>query len=369
MTHDGRIGSTRSRTGLNDGELRAWLAANAPFLSGFAGAFILLTGATGWFGLWLLDLLFMADDALDLGIRVVAVSRNPGRWRDRFPVFASDPRLTWIQADVRHLELEAAGFSHIIHAATDSGIATPEGSLHLFETIVDGTRRVIAAAGSKCKGLLLVSSGAIYGPARVDQPRFAESDTGGPDPTLMRSAYAEGKRAAEQLGAIAAHAGVPVRIARCFAFVGPHMPFDKHFAIGNFIADAVAGRPIRVRSDGRAQRSYLYMTDLVHALLVILERGAPGTAYNVGSEESITIEQLARCVDRLAGGHGVVLEGAVSDPADRYVPDTTRLREGLGCVPEVPLETAIARTAAWYQAHHNRPMSSWTPAAIRHRRE
>ena len=176
--------------------------------------------------------------------------------------------------------------------------------------------------------------------------------------TPARNAYAEGKRAAEQLGAIAASRGVPVRIARCFAFVGPHMPFDKHFAIGNFIADAVLGRQIRIKGDGRPQRSYLYTTDLIRALLVILSRGAVGTAYNVGSDVIVSIEQLAHCVDRVVGGRGVVIEGAMADPVDRYVPDTTRLRTALGCNPEVPLETAISRTAAWYRAQMNRPMPS-----------
>jgi dTDP-glucose 4,6-dehydratase len=343
---------------LDDGELRQWIASNEALLGRFADASILITGATGWFGVWLLDVLCMADDALDLGIRIVAVSRNPKRFLHRFSRFAGDPRIRWFEADVRNLEVVLGGFSHIIHAATDTSAAAPDAWLNMFETIVDGTRRLIAAAGPECKSVLLLSSGAIYGPARVGTARFVESDPAGPDPTLVRNTYAEGKRAAEQLGAIAASRGVPVRIARCFAFVGPHMPFDKHFAIGNFIADAVHGHPIRVTSDGRPQRSYLYMTDLIRALLVILSRGAIGTAYNVGSDVAITIEQLANCVDRVVGGCGVVVEGAISDPADRYVPDTTRLRVSLECDPEVALETAISRTAAWYRAQINESMSS-----------
>lgn len=355
----GHVDHASSRSGLDDAELRRWLLANEPLLMGFAGASVLITGATGWFGIWLLDLLCMADDAFDLGIRIVAVSRDPSRFLDRFRGFVEERRVTWIKADVRNLPSRAAGFSHIIHAAADTGTtAEPDALLQLFETIVEGTRRVIGAAGAECKGLLLLSSGAIYGPARSDMMRFIESEPAGPDPASARNAYAEGKRAAEQLGAIAASRGVPVRIARCFAFVGPHMPFNKHFAIGNFIADAVLGRQIRIKGDGRPQRSYLYMTDLMRALLVILSRGAVGTAYNVGSEVIVTIEQLAHCVDRVVGGRGVVIEGAKADPVDRYVPDTTRLRAVLGCDPEVPLEAAISRTAAWYRAQMSRPMPS-----------
>jgi dTDP-glucose 4,6-dehydratase len=127
------------------------------------------------------------------------------------------------------------------------------------------------------------------------------------------------------------------------------MPFDRHFAIGNFIADAVDGRPIRIRSDGLPTRSYLYMTDLVQALLSILHGGRDGRAYNVGSDVPVSIGELARCIDRVAGGHGVVIEGAPSDPNDHYVPDTARIAVELGFRGEVPLETAVARTAAWYR--------------------
>jgi len=341
-----------SRSGLDDAELVPWLHSHASLFSRFAGASILLTGATGWFGVWLLDALCMADDAFALGLRITAISRDPARFRARFPAFVDDRRVTWIASDVRRFELKAGDFDTIIHGATDTVVAkSPEAQLQMYETTIDGTRRVISLAGAGCKGVLLVSSGAIYGPARPGQPRFLESDPAGPDPSLLGNAYAEGKRAAEQFGALAASRGVPIRIARCFAFVGAHMPFDKHFAIGNFIADAVDGRPIRVKSDGRPLRSYLYMTDLVRALLEILTDGDVGVAYNVGSDEAVTIAELAHRVDRIVGGRGVLIEGAPSDPADRYVPDISRMRETLGYSLEVPLEAAISRTAAWYRTH------------------
>jgi len=313
------------------------------------GATMLITGATGWFGVWLLDALCMADEALNLGLSITAVSREPGRFLQRFPEFCAEPRIKWVKADVRH-RAPRGHFSHVIHAAADNSIESgPDALRSLFDTIVKGARNVLDASGPHCRSLLLVSSGAVYGPARDGQTRFLESDAGGPDPSLAKFAYAEGKRAAEQLGAIAALKGVPVRIARCFAFVGPHMPFDRHFAIGNFIADAVAGRPIRIKSDGRPTRSYLYMTDLIAALLTILCRGAVGRAYNVGSDEICSIEDLAHAVNRVVSGCGVVVEGAPSDPTDRYVPDTTRLRQELGFAPVVALDEAIARTATWYR--------------------
>lgn len=348
-----------SRSGLDTCELQQLVRTAEAHLRTLAGSSILITGATGWFGVWMLDLFCIADDMLNLGIRLVAVSREPQRFLARFPSFAGDSRISWIKADVRQLTPTGDGFAYVIHAATDTSIKPHlDAPSQLFDTIVDGTRRALAAAGPKCKSFLLLSSGAVYGPAQPNRARFLETESGGPDPSKIKSSYAEGKRAAEQICAIAGSTGVPIRIARCFAFVGPHMPFDKHFAIGNFIADAVGGRPIRVKSDGRPERSYLYMTDLMRALLTILVAGAVGRPYNVGSSVAVTIEQLANCVDRIAGGSGVVIEGATSDPGDRYVPDTTRLNVELRCMPEVALEDSVARTAAWYRARANSSVPS-----------
>jgi dTDP-glucose 4,6-dehydratase len=320
---------------------------------------VLITGATGWFGTWLLDFLCAADDMLDMGIRIAAVSREPEVFLARFPRFGEDRRITWIKSDVREMGDIAEDFSHVIHAATDSSARRGACSAEtLFDTIVGGTRRVLRYARGNCRGFLLVSSGAVYGPAMAGAARFLDGQPGGPDPSSPKSAYAEGKRAAEQLCAIAASAGLPVRIARCFAFVGPHMPFDQHFAIGNFIADAVDGRRIRIKSDGTPQRSYLYTGDLVRALISILVDGANGRAYNVGSEDALTIAELANLVDRVVGGRGVELAGVASDPVDRYVPDTTRLRGELNFVPSISLDAAISRTAAWYRDTTGRSVPS-----------
>jgi dTDP-glucose 4,6-dehydratase len=337
-----------SRSGIDPAELGALVHSLAGSLDDLRDASLLFTGATGWFGVWLLDLLCAADDALRIGLRITAVSRDPGAFLQRFPAFAGDPRIAWVAADVRRLTPGGGGYSHVVHAATDSSERSRRSSpRELFEVIVDGTRRAMDAAGPRCRSFLLLSSGAIYGPAPAGHRGFAEDDASGPDPALAKNAYAEGKRAAETAGAIAAGEGLPVRIARCFAFVGPHMPFDQHFAIGNFIADAVAGRPISVRSDGAPLRSYLYMTDLARALVLVLTRGAVGRPYNVGSADALSIAELAQRVDRIVGGAGVQIGGARSAAGDRYVPDITRLQSELGFRPEVALDEAIARTAAW----------------------
>ena len=346
-----------SRSGLDPAELKDLVEAHEAVFVSLSRASILITGATGWFGVWLLDCLLAADDILDLRIKITAVSRDPNRFLKHFELFAEDTRIDWICSDVTRLEPSLGDFSHIIHGAADTGAGHHSVSLlRTFETILTGTSRVIEIAATGCKSMLLLSSGAIYGPCIPGKTSFSESDAGGPDPSHIKSAYAEGKRAAELVAAIAASRGVPIRIARCFAFVGAHMPFDKHFAIGNFIADAVEGREIRVKSDGHPLRSYLYMTDLVRSLLIILCDGKVGQPYNVGSESGITIKDLAQCVNKVMGGRGVRIDGNPTRWEDHYVPDTSRIQLDLNFRQEVDIETAIARTAAWYRAQGDKSL-------------
>jgi dTDP-glucose 4,6-dehydratase len=145
--------------------------------------------------------------------------------------------------------------------------------------------------------------------------------------------------------------GLETVMARGFAFVGPHLPLDRHFAIGNFIRDAIRGGPIVVSGDGTPIRSYQYAADMAIWLWGLLARGASGRAYNVGASREITVGELARLVAATAGnGCGVEVRrdptpGAV---ADRYLPDVRLATETLGLRESISLEEGIARTMRWH---------------------
>lgn len=314
-----------------------------------AGASIFITGGTGFFGLWLLESLAWANARLKVGVRATVLSRNPKTFSLRTPHLAADRSIAVVAGDVRDFDCPTARFTHVVHAAFDSSraIASP---LAAFDTLATGTRRVLEfAARQPLQRMLCVSSGAVYGTQPKDLERIAESYRGGPDPLSPASAYGEGKRVGEFLCGLAAANGLPVSIARCFAFLGPGLPMDGHFAAGNFLRDTHLGRDIVVKGDGTPLRSYLHAADLTIWLLTILMHGGPGRAYNVGSDQAISIGELARVIAAQSSRRPAVriLGKSTGGPPERYVPDIGRTRDELGLRQLIPLQESIARTLDW----------------------
>ena len=313
---------------------------------------IFITGATGFFGCWLLETLFHANRKLQLNVKTTILTRNPSAFRQSLPYLAAEPGLEVLDGDVRSFDFPSGPFDFVIHAATESSakLNSAEPGL-MFDTIVEGTRRCLQfAQQARTRKFLFLSSGAVYGTQPPEVSNVSEDAATGPNPLDPASAYAEGKRAAELLCALAAQdSRLEVKIARCFAFVGPYMKLDAHFAIGNFIRDQIGGGPIRVSGDGSALRSYMYAGDLMVWLWTILFRGQPLRAYNVGSEEAVSIAELADAVSQaLTPRVAVEILGKPGNkPVHRYVPSTARARNELGLECRVSLQEAIQRTQQW----------------------
>ena len=329
------------------------LGRTEPLWQELRGQRILITGATGFFGCWLLETFSWANRRLNLNARAVGLCRRPGLLSEKAPHLAKDVAITLHAADVRHGDFPQGTFSHVVHAATEaSAKLNSDAPLVMFDTIVEGTRRALQfSIASSVTRFLLVSSGAVYGTQPVQLTHVSEGYDGGPDPLNPASAYGEGKRSAEMLCALAASPRFATTVARCFAFVGPYMQLDAHFAIGNFISDRLHQHPICVQSDGSAVRSYLYASDLMTWLWTILFKGQSRRAYNVGSEEALNISALAHEVAAALPPESDVHIASTAKPGapvQRYVPSTARARNELGLREEVPLREAICRTHSWF---------------------
>jgi dTDP-glucose 4,6-dehydratase len=328
------------------------LAWTLPVWDRLRDARLFITGGTGFFGTWLVESLAWAVDRLQLGVEATVVTRSPETFSRRSPHLAAHPAIRLQRGDIRDFSFPEGSFTHVIHAAFPSG-GPPTEARETIRVIVRGTERALDfAERSRAGHLLFISSGAVYGRQPADLAMIPETFPGAPDALDPRAAYGESKRLAELLCcAQAARTGLAVKIARCFAFVGPHLPLDAHFAIGNFIRDALAGGPIQIRGDGTTVRSYLYAADLAVWLWTILVEGESFRAYNVGSPLAITTGELARLVAREIAPGATIRQDRLPDPAvaaDRYIPDISRAAGELQLAPRITLSDAVRRTATWH---------------------
>jgi len=308
---------------------------------------LFLTGGTGFFGKWLLGVLLYADEELQLGLRLTVLSRDPERFLKLYPELTSRSAVCFQAGDVADLPSARSGerYDFILHAASDTtGITTSAQEEERSLAIIGGTHRMLELTRqSGARRLLYVSSGAVYGAATAQLSGAKENDFATAEPV---TSYARAKSEAEHL---CLDSQLDTVTARAFAFLGPYLPLDAHYAAGNFLRDACRKGPIRVRGDGTALRSYLYPTDLVTWLLRILLRGEKGRPYNVGSDEAVTTAELAR---RVATGRTPTPEVEIQSvlpqgPQNIYLPDITRSGEELGLKVTVSLDESIRRTLAF----------------------
>ncbi len=316
------------------------------------GEQLFITGGTGFFGCWLLESFLWANQRLNLDSRITVLTRSPAAFVAKTPHLAQAEGVSLWEGNIRSFAFPQGQFSHIIHAATDaSAKLNTENPLLMLDTVVDGTRHALDFA-SQCgaKKFLLASSGAVYGKQPPDLTHIPEEYLGAPDPLDPASAYGQGKRLAEHLCIQYAHTGnLQTKIARCFAFVGPYLPLDLHFAVGNFLRDGLNGGPIIVQGDGTPRRSYLYAADLAIWLWTILFRGTSGRAYNVGSEESVSIAETAQCVSQNMSLVEIETRGTKTPfaPLQQYVPSTKRAQDELGLRDHFKLDEKIQHTIKW----------------------
>ena len=319
------------------------------------GKHLFLTGGTGFFGKSLLELILIKNRSESLNLHVTVLTRNPQKFLETYPALYDSKWIKFHEGDVATFSFPEGEFDYLMHFATPASSSwNLTHPLEMFDTVVDGTRRVLDfSVFAKIRKVLLTSSGAVYGKQPPDCTHISESYVGAPGTQAPGSAYGEAKRVAELLGNIyATKHHFEYKIARCFAFVGPYLDPKGSFAIGNFIRDALAGKDIEIKGDGTPLRSYLFSEDLILWLFKILLDGKSGQAYNVGSDEDLKIKDLAFAVVKALGLNnkinvlGIPVPGK---PTERYVPSINMAREELKLDVFTSLDDSIKKTAAAYR--------------------
>lgn len=315
---------------------------------------LLLTGGTGFFGKSVLD-------AFQRGLldffeidQITVVSRRASNLLVQAPRLCGE-RVRLVDRDI--LELESVFDADIvIHAAASSDVKRyGDDQAGDIRIIIEGTQRLwqLAARSRRQPRMLYVSSGAVYGKQPASLEQLSEETEPYPDIDPFKAAYSAAKRSAEKVvERLAMSTGVRSRVARCFAFVGPWLPLNSHFAVGSFMGDALRRDTVRVFATDPVIRSYLHSDDLAVWLLTLAtaEGRALCEVFNVGSDDAIWIEDLAGMVAALAGVD-VALPDRKSpisherlDSTDRYVPDISKASREMGLHVKIPLRDAVERT-------------------------
>lgn len=315
---------------------------------------ILVTGASGFIGTWLLESLSKANLEMQLGLRIRAICRRPHRLRILAPHLLDCKEIEFEALDAARLHFGRSAFSHIIHAASDTdGDSHRRHPISCFDSIFHGTEKVLEFASScGAPKVLFLSSGAVYGPQPRDLSSFPEDFHGTPKLLDPLAAYGNAKRAAEALcGLYWSERRLPVKIARLFAFIGPRIPLARRLAAGNFIRDGLRRIPITVTGSGASMRTYLHAADMTAHLLAVLTNGVPARPYNVGGRQSISIRRLAETIASRFNVPVKFQRGAgLRSATNRYVPSVDRIRDELGVAQRISLATSVARTVSWYSA-------------------
>lgn len=308
----------------------------------------LITGITGFAGEYLTEhLLAAGDEVLGCSRAGVWPEHAPPQVVDRVPLLAWDLAEAAIPTLVRSAVADFAP-ERVFHLAAmsvpaDCGQNEPTPLAHAVNTLGTALVAELAAAQARPPRLLFASSTHVYAPVSTAAPVVDESWTLSP-----RSGYGVTKRDAERLLAVAAERGLQVIVARAFQHCGPRQ--SERLMLASWVRQFVepGGRPIRVynRTTGI---DLVDVRDVVRAYRLLIERGTPGQAYNIGSGRNRLTGDVLEMIRQAVDPAREIVElypGVRQDP----IADTARLRACTGWQPEIPLERTIADVLAYWRA-------------------
>lgn len=310
-----------------------------------------ITGATGFFGLNFLELLGVLNQEKQLDLELTVLVRDRQRAEVLFSKFGiSAAMIRFLEADL--VSLSKVSFDHpaydcVFHFAANTDQATlrdhPERERN---AIIEGTNQVLELAHQTgCKNFIYLSSGAVYGKQPADILKMDESFSEKNRP-LPSDVYGSAKVDAEQnCMKKAAQFGIKTTILRGFAFGGPHLKLDAHYAIGNLLASALKGDPVVVR-EGSTIRSYLNIVDAMIWILKAAFSDHPSQIYNLGSDQAVDMGTLAHKIAQFTGNKNVQVLNRAEVP-NIYVPNIDLAKKELGVSVYTSLDQVIKNMIEW----------------------
>jgi dTDP-glucose 4,6-dehydratase len=316
---------------------------------------VLLTGPSGFFGTWMLETLLWLNMSKSLNMAIHVVVRNTIAFKKGISSW-TESQIKIIEGDLSTLIITPDTYKYIIHLASDQIRSDDVTSLfnHMNRSVSAANNLITLAKICETESILFTSSGAVYsdylGLHSSGSP-FVENIQHAKELQNEKAIYAETKRYIELLFSTASvNFNFKIKIARCFSFIGPFLPLNSNYAIGNFIRDALQGRDIVIKGNGKPFRSYMYASDLILFLLLILIKGRSSIPYNVGSTEVYSIQEVAKMVRDISGSISEIqiLNLRSNDGAsEKYLPDLNNIINEFGLNDLIKLDSAIEKTIEW----------------------
>lgn len=342
-------------------DIRAIVSRSGIAWQDLSGQTLLLAGANGFLPSYMADTIaYLNDHVLSKPCQLIALTRSPCQPGDRLGHLLGRPDVQFITADVAKPFSIPEGVTYLVHGASPASpkIYTAK-PIETMDANVNGLRAMLDYARSHpVRSILFISSGAVYGDAPPEQIPTPETFAGNVPFTSERSCYAETKRYCESLCANFHRVhGTPVKMARPFHNYGPGLRLDDGRVVADFLADAIEGRPITVRSAGTTLLTYSYVADTAEAFWRILLSKQDGEAFNVasvGPEFSVT--DLAHAISKLFSPPASVdvrpdAQRAFQAGSARHTrADISKIKRLLDWVPTTDLDAGLRRTLRWHQS-------------------
>lgn len=315
---------------------------------------IMLSGATGMIGSFLVDVILEKNLSDNLNCTVHALGRNEKKASERFSRYINDPYYKFIPYDVKE-PLVCKGVDkvdYLLHlAANTHPMLYSTDPIGTITTNIIGVQNMLEfAVEHKATRFAFASSNEVYGENRGDVELFDEGYCGYINCNTVRAGYPESKRCGEALcQAYKAQKGLDVVILRLTRSYGPTMLMSDTKAVSQFIKKGIAGEDIVLKSAGNQYYSYTYMADAVSGLLYALLCGENGEAYNIAEEQSdIMLKDLAAIIAGIKGKQVVfeipdAVEAAGYSKATKARLNGEKLKK-LGWTPRYTIETGMKRT-------------------------
>ncbi len=333
----------------------------------FENKSVLITGSTGFVGRNLLEFLIKTESYRSGSLKLTCVTRDPNKLYSHWPTEKS--KLKVLDWDIRKpLNGRQLHFDYVFHLAGENRtLKDSQQAKTILDTSILGTQNVLQATVTErinAPKIIVASSGAVYETNQDEKLRFREPSEISEKFIEVDDPYRSGKSRAETIcRRFINESTSQIIIARLFTFVGPHLPLNANFAIGNFFQDCLVNRPIMVRSNGTSVRSYQFSTDMINWLVTILIHGKNANIYNIGSSEQVSIIDLAnRIGDIFDNKFGVRILGDQSpDPVSSfYVPKLEKAEKELSLTNFFNLDASLLRMRQFLRPHK----PTWTSTTI-----